>query len=333
MVEVTVAPAVTPLSPYWFGGFEKSFLLDLEEDFGSGTGQGAHLPSTSSGDGWLRPGTSEEVGFELDSQLDHPQVILHRVVGKARHIMASDVPYKAICAWNGISESEESVSGSGRLRTDTLGVDVGRLTASPEGARSLAEAEVGHRRVASLEASLLTATIPAMAWTWLINSVEREARGRLEGVAWLRTSWRPGAFSLVLWLDSCKERPPSGGGASQRGPSTVELAPRVSVFLTPFSSIRVFGSRRSSARMFNAAGVRWRLSIPWRSMLSVVLVLLSYDPFWSLRFDGDWAVPDGAVHRASPSVTTRHLQMSGVSSHIESVVPAPCVNYMVSRYR
>ncbi|RWW51493.1 hypothetical protein BHE74_00042156 [Ensete ventricosum] len=255
MVEVTVAPAVTPLSPYWFGGFEKSFLLDLEEDFGSGTGQGAHLPSTSSGDGWLRPGTSEEVGFELDSQLDHPQVILHRVVGKARHIMASDVPYKAICAWNGISESEESVSGSGRLRTDTLGVDVGRLTASPEGARSLAEAEVGHRRVASLEASLLTATI------------------------------------------------------------------------------RVFGSRRSSARMFNAAGVRWRLSIPWRSMLSVVLVLLSYDPFWSLRFDGDWAVPDGAVHRASPSVTTRHLQMSGVSSHIESVVPAPCVNYMVSRYR
>ncbi|RWW52680.1 hypothetical protein BHE74_00040886 [Ensete ventricosum] len=35
-----------------------------------------------------------------DRQLYHPRAITHKVVGKARHIMASDVSYKAICALN-----------------------------------------------------------------------------------------------------------------------------------------------------------------------------------------------------------------------------------------
>ncbi|RZS24385.1 hypothetical protein BHM03_00057448, partial [Ensete ventricosum] len=57
--------------------------------------------------------------------------------------------------------------------------------------------------------------------TWsvkaLISSAGREARGRLEGVARLGTSRRPGAFSLVSWLDSYKERASSGGGVVVSG--------------------------------------------------------------------------------------------------------------------
>ncbi|RRT84450.1 hypothetical protein B296_00008820 [Ensete ventricosum] len=40
------------------------------------------------------------------------------------------------CALRESVKFEESVSGSGELRGDALGVDVGRLTASPEGVRS-----------------------------------------------------------------------------------------------------------------------------------------------------------------------------------------------------
>ncbi|RWW74731.1 hypothetical protein BHE74_00017321 [Ensete ventricosum] len=36
MVEAVVALVVTPLSPHWIGGFEKPFLLDMEEDLGLG---------------------------------------------------------------------------------------------------------------------------------------------------------------------------------------------------------------------------------------------------------------------------------------------------------
>ncbi|RZS15120.1 hypothetical protein BHM03_00046912 [Ensete ventricosum] len=39
------------------------------------------------------------------------------------------------CALKKLVESEESVLRSGRLRTDGLGMDVGRLTTSPEMAR------------------------------------------------------------------------------------------------------------------------------------------------------------------------------------------------------
>ncbi|RRT55437.1 hypothetical protein B296_00027048 [Ensete ventricosum] len=75
--------------------------------------------------------------------------------------------------------------------------------------------------------------------------------------------------------------------------------------------------------MFNVAGVRRRLSVSWRSMSYVVLALLLYDPFWSLRFDGDWAALDGTVHRASLPVMARCSWMSGVPSRAESAVPTP----------
>ncbi|RWV95265.1 hypothetical protein GW17_00042122 [Ensete ventricosum] len=119
----------------------------------------------------------EEVGLEFSCELIErvdgggrqpivpPSSDLHRVVGKALHIMAYNMPYRTICAWNAATcsigseplsyassfgrrkcyrisalresmESEESVSGSGGLRADALGVDVGSPTASPEGARS-----------------------------------------------------------------------------------------------------------------------------------------------------------------------------------------------------
>ncbi|RWW81568.1 hypothetical protein BHE74_00010015 [Ensete ventricosum] len=62
-----------------------------------------------------------------DSQPYHPRAIPHRVVEKARHIMASDVPYKAICAQNAAtcsigSEPPSYASSVGRRKCCGMGV-------------------------------------------------------------------------------------------------------------------------------------------------------------------------------------------------------------------
>ncbi|RWW09388.1 hypothetical protein GW17_00027122 [Ensete ventricosum] len=60
-------------------------------------------------------------------------------------------------------ESEESVSRSGMLRADALGMDVECLTASPDGARSdFTESWVDCQWVTSLGADLLSATLPLL---------------------------------------------------------------------------------------------------------------------------------------------------------------------------
>ncbi|RRT62254.1 hypothetical protein B296_00043528 [Ensete ventricosum] len=94
-MEAAVASAVLFLvsSPHRVGGFEESFLLDLEEDLNSGGGD-------------------EEVGLKLFSELIErvdrgerqptvpPSSIPRRVVRKSPHVMPFDVPYRAICARN-----------------------------------------------------------------------------------------------------------------------------------------------------------------------------------------------------------------------------------------
>ncbi|RWV86118.1 hypothetical protein GW17_00052020 [Ensete ventricosum] len=118
-VEMALASIVMLLrrSPHRVGGLEESFLSDLEEDLGPSEvwaeGLIFLLPHPNERHyGWLQPGASKEVSFELSLELSkewieeggnrlyHPRAILRRVVGKVWHIMASDVPYKVICALN-----------------------------------------------------------------------------------------------------------------------------------------------------------------------------------------------------------------------------------------
>ncbi|RWW62294.1 hypothetical protein BHE74_00030597 [Ensete ventricosum] len=62
------------------------------------------------------------------------------------------------CALKESMESKESVSGSGKLWTDALGVGIGRLATSPK--RAWSDSEAGHRWTGSLEAALLVAVVP-----------------------------------------------------------------------------------------------------------------------------------------------------------------------------
>ncbi|RWW55387.1 hypothetical protein BHE74_00037976 [Ensete ventricosum] len=119
-----------------------SFCLITRRDMVVGFGQAlARKLALNSLASW-----SKEWMEASDSRLYHFRAIPHRVVGKVWHIMASNMTYKAIYALRfsdvlycyalkKLVESEESVLRSGRLCTDGLGMDVGRLTTSPEMAR------------------------------------------------------------------------------------------------------------------------------------------------------------------------------------------------------
>ncbi|RWW60817.1 hypothetical protein BHE74_00032152 [Ensete ventricosum] len=99
-VEATIAPAVTPYIPHWIGNFQEPLLSDLEEDFGSGRIE------------WAL-GTREMACPAL-----------------------SVLFLYSVCTLKESVESEESVSGSGRLWIDALGVDIRHLVVLPEGTRS-----------------------------------------------------------------------------------------------------------------------------------------------------------------------------------------------------
>ncbi|RRT34295.1 hypothetical protein B296_00045829 [Ensete ventricosum] len=322
---------------------------------------------------------SEEVGLELSCELIErvdgggrqptvpPSSDLHRVVGKALHIMAYNMSYRTICARNAatcsigseppsytssfrrrkcykicalreLMESEESISGSGGLRADALGVDVGSPTASPEGARSYSGESWGRLLVGCVARGQPSvsdiAPIGARA-SGVTAETPRLSGGGVNRGSLNRRQYHPGVWE-GRFLSPNKGSgsggygaPPEIGCVTGRTSSprlsgverscgffprsvwrpTRESPPGVDFIhvhrwpTVPFLSI--FAA--SFARVFNAASIvgyrpycKRACGVSFQSCCHTI----SSD---SLRFDGDCAAPDDATHWAHPLVVTRRL--------------------------